>query len=88
MTVPPRPGRELERAARRMADQQMDRVAELPDGQDLILAVTVASPLTVSWDGEDYTVARRCASYASPAIGDRVWCRLVQHQLIAVDKLI
>ena len=60
----------------------------MPDGRDLIVTVTVASPLTVSWDGEDKVVFRRCASYASPAVGDRVWCRLIHNQLIAVDKLI
>lgn len=88
MTAPRRPSREMERAARRLADQQLDRAAEMPDGRDLIVTVTVASPLTVSWDGEDKVAFRRCASYASPAVGDRVWCRLIHNQLIAVDKLI
>lgn len=88
MTAPRRPSRELERVARRAADQNLDRWAGAPGGRDLILTVTVVSPLTVSWDGEDKAAARRCASYASPAVGDRVWCRLVHNQLIVVDKLI
>jgi hypothetical protein len=79
-------GRELERAARQVADQQTARLAEQPTAQ-FVGTVTVLSPLTVRWRGAALAVSGRHAAY-TPAVNDRVACKLIDGQVIVEDRII
>jgi hypothetical protein len=77
----------LQRLARRQADQQTDRFAELPNARFFLATVTAVTPLTVSWRGSAIAAAGACASY-TPAVADRVLCVLVDNQPVVFDRII
>ncbi|NUT08185.1 MAG: hypothetical protein HOV76_32430 [Hamadaea sp.] len=81
--------RELDRVARRFADQQSGRFAALPGLQGAVCTVTgvSGSTVTLSWRGGTLTGTASCASY-TPAAGDRVLCLLIDSQLIVIDQLV
>lgn len=76
--------RELDRAARRLADQQTDAVAELPSTRVLYLTVTALSPVTVLWRGVAIKVTDVSRSY-TPVVGDRAICLYDGLTLTAID---
>ena len=82
-------GRELARIARRFADQQSGRIADLPGLQGVIATVTAVSgsTVTLSWRGGSLTATATCAAY-TPAANDRVLCLLIDSQLIVLDQLV
>lgn len=86
--------REIARAAGRLADQQSDRLADVPTTRAVIATVTTvtagAAPggnalVKVTWRGQELTAASYLASY-TPSVGQRVLCLLIDNQLIVVDK--
>jgi hypothetical protein len=77
--------RELDRAARRLADQSSDAVAELPSTRVLYLTVTALAPVTVSWRGVAIKASAVCASY-TPAVGHRVICLYDGLTLTVLDR--
>jgi hypothetical protein len=78
--------RDLARAARRLADQQTARIADLPRDSFYADVVTVA-PLVILWRSGTYEATGHHASY-TPSIGDRVECHLVSDQLCVRDKIV
>jgi hypothetical protein len=81
--------RELVRAARRLADQQSERIADVPGAR--LLRATVATvtaggaddgnaSVEVTWRGANYLVADYPDSY-TPIVGHRVLCAIVDSQL-------
>lgn len=81
--------RELARAARRFADQQTGRIADLPTTRSLIVTVSdvTGAVVTVNWRGQDLVATAVCASY-TPATGDRVLVQLIENQLVVIDRLV
>lgn len=80
--------REIQRLARRNADQQKAQIADRPTSP-LIATVTGWSGgvLTVTWRGSALTATGRHAAY-TPAIGDVVTCDLIDNQLIVRDRIV
>lgn len=78
--------RRLAAAARRLADQQTDRLADRPTPQ-FIATVTSTSPLTVSWRGSSIAANGHYAAY-TPGVGDRVSCELIDSQVIVRDRIV
>lgn len=80
--------RELQRLARRNADQQTERIAELPTG-DFFATVTAwdGTVLTLSRRGSTFPAAGRAASY-TPGVGDWVACRSIDNQPIAICRVV
>lgn len=78
--------RQLAAAARRLADQQTDRLAQRPT-EKFIATVTATSPLTVSWRGSSVVARGRHASY-TPGVGDRVSCALIDNQVIVENRIV
>lgn len=76
MTAP-----DVSRAARRFADRQSERLAEVAPPPQFVATVTATSPLSVSWRGRVLPVAGRNAAY-TPAVGHRVKCVLLSDQLL------
>jgi hypothetical protein len=88
--------RELARAARRLADQQSSRLADVPASRGFlatVVAVTAGGSdngntlITVRYRGADLPATGFYASY-TPTVGDRVDCVLREDQLIVVDKIV
>lgn len=88
--------RELARASRRFADQNTDRIAELPQGKPFMATVTDVvegvSPggwalITVSWRGETYRANGYADNY-TPVVGHRVRCELVDNQLLVNYRIL
>lgn len=86
----------LEQAARRFADAQTDRLAELPGARQLIATVTdvIAAGaadgnalVSVTWRGSTLVAAGYPDTY-TPATGDRVKCSLVADQLLIDFRII
>lgn len=77
--------RNLAQAARRLADQQSDRIAALPNTQVLFLTVSALAPVTVSWRGGDVVANAVGASY-TPGVGDRVICLYDGLTLTVLDQ--
>lgn len=77
---------QIARLARRNADQQTARLADLPTGRLFLATVTVTAPLTVSWRGRQFTAAGAFTSY-TPAITDRVLCALVDNQPVVLGQI-
>lgn len=76
------------RTARKLADQQSARLADLPTGEPFYADITAVTPtLTVLWRGGTYAATGSHASY-TPTIGDRVECHLVRSQLCVIDKIV
>ena len=82
--------RELQRQVTRGTDQTSDRIrdAELPPFFNA--TVSAVSPgasrdgkalVSITYRGERTTVAGYAESYTSPAVGHRVTCRVVDHQV-------
>lgn len=83
-------------AARRLADQQSDRLAELPATRLFRSTVTTVTAgaavdgsavIAITWHGQECTVADYPDSYA-PASGDRVMCALVDGGLSVLHHCI
>lgn len=90
------PSRELARAARRFADANTDRLAEIPQDRDFFATVTTvvtgAGPggnalVKVTWRGVELTVRSYNAAY-TPDAGHRVRCSLVDNQLVIEGRYI
>lgn len=89
MTAPtPRPTARLQAAARRLADQNSRRLADVPAARMFRATITdvVAGAgggggarVTVTWRGAEVTIADYPDSY-TPALGHRVLCALVDNQ--------
>lgn len=79
--------RELQRAARRFADAQTDRLAAMPSVRAALCTVSsTTGGLFVSWRTGTYQATSKCASY-TPGVGDRVLCLLIDDQLVVVDQM-
>ena len=89
------PSRRVQRAAHRLADQQRNRLAELPSSRLLIATVATVTTGTASDGGAVVTVTYRgeavqVAAYITPHVpiaGDRCVCALVDDQLIILGRL-
>jgi len=88
--------RALGRAARRNADAQSARLAELPAVRQFFATVTTVTPgagpggnalVTVTWRAAELTVAAYNAAY-TPDVGHRVRCSLVDNQLVIEGRYI
>lgn len=79
--------RELARAARQFADQQSERLADLPTVRHLVVDVTAVSGATVTVTWRTKTLTGTALASYTPAAGDRVLCVLVDNQLIVIDRI-
>lgn len=88
--------RELATAARRFADANTARIAEVPSERLIVATVTDvaagAAPdgnalVTVTWRGSPCSVSGYLASY-TPAEGHRVVCAYIDNQLIITGRVI
>lgn len=89
------PSRRVQRAARRLADQQTARVADVPSTRLLIASVATVTAaagtdggavVTVRWRGDEVTAAAYLTSQA-PVVDMRCLCALVDNQLIILGRL-
>lgn len=90
------PSRELAQAARRFADRNSARLADVAGARLIITTVQTVTVggasdgnalVTVLWRGQEITTAGYPASY-TPTVGDRVLCALVESQLLVVLPII
>jgi hypothetical protein len=88
--------RELERQARRLSDQQSDRIrATSPTGNFYATVSSVSAGgsqdgnalVAVRWRGAEVTVAGYAASY-TPVVGHRVVCALIDNQVEIMHRSI
>jgi len=89
--------RQAARAARKFADQQSSKIADLPDGTHARAQVTTVTPagaadgvaalVKVTWRGNEVTVSDYPDSY-TPALNHPVLCVLVDGQLSILHRAI
>lgn len=88
--------RELAAAARRFADAQSSRLADMPTAHQILATiVTVVAGgasdgnalVTVTWRGNPVVCAGYAAAY-TPVVGHRVVCDLVANQLLVAYRVI
>jgi hypothetical protein len=80
--------RELAQAARRDADEQSARLAEIPRSRVINVTVAATSPtVTVTWRGASVPISAKNVNY-TPTVGDRVLCTMDDSdQLVIICRL-
>jgi hypothetical protein len=76
--------REMQQAARRLAQQQTAQAADTPTGS-FITNVATTSPLTINWNLSTVP-AWKLASY-TPVAGDRVQVEVISNQVIIQGRI-
>lgn len=78
--------RELDRAARQWADQQTDRLSEVPSVRAVYVSITsITGGVFFEWRTGTYQAAAVNVAY-TPAVGDRVLVLMIDNQPSIVGK--
>lgn len=79
--------RELAQAARRDADEQSARLAEIPRSRFVNVTVASLSPTKVTWRGASVPISGKNFDY-TPVVGHRVLCGMDDSdQLVIICRL-